>query len=104
MKDLKSDWHNKLKEDNIEALLHIKVKGSNFEEFIKEHSSDAAVFWWDAKEQKRREWEWKNNKKNVLERLNSLVLQKNSSIPFLKAALMKIKAILFSTLVTMKQS
>ena len=38
--------------------------------------------------------------RNVLERLNGLSLQTNSSMPFLKAALGKMKAVLLSTLVT----
>ena len=49
MKVVISDWRRKLSEENIEALLHIKVEGSETEEFIKEHSSGAVVFWWDAK-------------------------------------------------------
>ena len=53
MKDVKSDVCSKLKENNIEALLHIKVEGPEIEEFIKEHSSDPAVFWWDAKEHRK---------------------------------------------------
>ena len=45
-----------------------------------------------------------NNRRNVLERLHSLGLLTNSSMPFLiKAGLMKVKAMLFSTLVTLKQ-
>ena len=36
-------------------------------------------------------------KRNVLEKLNGLGLQTNSSIPFLKAAVMKMKAMLIST-------
>ena len=36
-------------------------------------------------------------KKIVLERLNGIRLQANSLIPFLKAAVMKIKTMLFST-------
>ena len=39
VKVVKSDWHHKLSEENIEALLRIKI-GSKIEEFIKEHSSD----------------------------------------------------------------
>ena len=53
---------------------------------------------------KRREWETKKNIRNVLERFNGLVLQTNSSIPFLKAAVMKLKSMLFSTLVTVRQN
>ena len=49
MKVVKSDWHSKLSEENIEALFSIKVEGPIIETFIKEHSSDAVVFWWDAK-------------------------------------------------------
>ena len=40
VKVVKSDWHHKLSEENIEALLRIKIEGSKIEEFIKEHSSD----------------------------------------------------------------
>ena len=54
MTNAKSDWCSKLKEDNIEALLRIKVEGPEIEEFIKEHSSDAAVFWLDAEERRKR--------------------------------------------------
>ena len=36
----------------IEALLHVK-EGLKTEQFIKEHSSDAAAFWWDATEQRK---------------------------------------------------
>ena len=53
MKVVKNDWHRKPSEENIEELLHIKVEGPEIEEFIKEHSSDAVVFWWDAKERKK---------------------------------------------------
>ena len=73
MKVLKSDWCIKLSEENVEALLCVKVEGPKIKEFIEEHSSDAAVFWWDAKE-----------------------------LPFLKEAVMNIKAILFSTLVAVR--
>ena len=45
---------------------------------------------------KRREWENKKER-NVLEKLNDLGLKTNSSIPFLKAAVMKMKAMLIST-------
>ena len=51
MKILKCDWHSKLSEENNETLLHIKVKGPKREYFIKEDTTDAAAFWWDAKEQ-----------------------------------------------------
>ena len=37
----------------IEALLHVKEEGLKTEQFIKEHSSDAAMFWWDATEQRK---------------------------------------------------
>ena len=53
VKVVKNDWHRKSSEENIEALLHIKVEGLEIEEFIKEHSSDTVVFWWDAKERKK---------------------------------------------------
>ena len=52
MKVVKSDLHNKLNEESIKALLHIEVEGPKIEEFIKEHSSDTVVFWWDVKEQR----------------------------------------------------
>ena len=51
IKVLKYDWRSKLSEENIEALLHIKVEGLKIEQFIKEDTRDAAAFWWDAKEQ-----------------------------------------------------
>ena len=51
MKVVKSDWDSKLSEENIEALLSIKLEHPEIEEFIKEHSSDARMFWWNAKEQ-----------------------------------------------------
>ena len=53
MKVVKSDWRRKFSEEKIEALLRIKVEGPKIEEFIKEHSSDAVVFWWDAKERSK---------------------------------------------------
>ena len=53
VKVMKNDWHRKSSEENIEALLHTKVEGPEIEEFIKEHSSDAVVFWWDAKERRK---------------------------------------------------
>ena len=49
-----SDWRRKLSEGNVEALLHIKVEGPEIEEFIKEYSSGAVVFWWDAKKCRKR--------------------------------------------------
>ena len=49
------------------------------------------MFWWDAKEQRKRV-NGKRKQYNVLERLNSLGLQTNSSTPFLKEALMEKKA------------
>ena len=70
---------------------------------IKEHSSDAAMFWWDAKE--RRKGGMGNKKKrNILERLNSPGLQINSLIRFLKAAVIKMRAMLFSTLLKVRQN
>ena len=45
MKIATGDWCSKLKEDNIEALLSIKVEDPGIEGFIKKHTSDAAVFW-----------------------------------------------------------
>ena len=53
MKVVKSDWCSKLSEKNIEALLHIIEEGPKIKDFIKEHSIDAAVFWWDVKEQRK---------------------------------------------------
>ena len=50
MNVVKSDWCSKLKEDNTKAVLRIKVEGPKIEGFFKEHSSDAAVLWWDAEE------------------------------------------------------
>ena len=45
-----------------------------------------------------------NNIRNVLERLNGFCLQTNASMPFLKEAVMKVKAMLFSTLVMSRQN
>ena len=56
MKVVLSSWLSKLKEEIIKALLRIKVEGPEIEQFIKEHSSDVASFWWDAKKEIRREW------------------------------------------------
>ena len=42
---MESDCSCKLSEENVEALLYIKVEGPELEEFIKEHSGDTAVFW-----------------------------------------------------------
>ena len=52
MKDLKNDWCSKLSEDNIRALLYIKAKGGLVMQWCSK-SSDAATFWWDAKEQRK---------------------------------------------------
>ena len=41
-----------INEESKKALLHIEVEGPKIEEFIKEHSSDTVVFWWDVKEQR----------------------------------------------------
>ena len=57
MKVVLSSWLRKLKEEIIKALLRIKVEGPEIEQFIKEHSSDVASFWWDAKKEIRREGE-----------------------------------------------
>ena len=57
MKVVLSSWLSKLKEEIIKTLLRIKVEGPEIEQFIKEHSSDVASFWWDAKKEIRREWE-----------------------------------------------
>ena len=35
----------------MEALLRIKLEGPEIKQFIKEHSSDAAAYQWEAKEQ-----------------------------------------------------
>ena len=89
------------------ALLCMKVECPEIEQFIKEHSSDAAAFWCDAKEQRKagtREWETEKHLRNDLEGLNDLGLQTNSWIPFLKAAVMKMNAMLFTTLVTPRQN
>ena len=103
MKIVKSDCCSTLREDNTKALLYIKVEDPEIEEFFKEHSSDAAVFWWDAEEQRKGgNGIWK--KINVLERLNSLGLQTNSLVSFLKAAVMKMNAVLSSALVTVRQN
>ena len=55
-------------------MLHIKVEGPKIEEFIKEHSSDAVVFWWDAKERRKGGNGKQKNVRNFLERLNNLGL------------------------------
>ena len=39
----------------MEALLRIKLEGPEIKQFIKEHSSDAAAYWWEAKEQRKGE-------------------------------------------------
>ena len=46
----------------------------------------------------------KKNIRNILQRLNRLGLQTNSLIPFLKAAVIKMKTMLFSTYITMRQN
>ena len=53
---------------------------------------------------KRRDWETEKNIRNVIKRLNGFGLQMNSSILFLKAAAMKMKTMLFSTLDTVRQT
>ena len=70
---------------------------------IKEHSSDTAMFWWDAKE-RRKGGNGKQKKRNILERLNSPGLQINLLIRFLKAAVIKMRAMLFSTLLKVRQN
>ena len=62
------------------------------------------MFWWDAKEQRKGGNGKRKNIRNILERLNNLGFQTNSLMPFLKAALMKMKAVLFSALVTVPYS
>ena len=108
MKVVKSDWRRKFSEEKIEALLRIKVEGPKIEEFIKEHSSDAVVFWWDAKERsKGANGKQTNKKKNVrivLQKLIGLILQTNLYTAFLKGAVMNVKAMLFSPLVTVRQN
>ena len=52
---------------------------------------------------KRRDWETEKIR-NVIKRLNGFGLQMNSSILFLKAAAMKMKTMLFSTLDTVRQT
>ena len=107
MKVVKSDWRRKFSEEKIEALLRIKVEGPKIEEFIKEHSSDAVVFWWDAKERSKGANGKKKKKKNVrivLQKLIGLILQTNLSTAFLKGAVMNVKAMLFSSLVTVRQN
>ena len=37
----------------MEALLCIKLEGPEIKQFVKEHSSDAAVYQWEAKEQRK---------------------------------------------------
>ena len=37
----------------MEALLRIKLEGPKIKQFIKEHPSDAAAYWWEAKEQRK---------------------------------------------------
>ena len=49
MKVLKNDWCSKLSDDNVKALLRIKVKGLMM--LWCSDSSDAAMLWWDTKEQ-----------------------------------------------------
>ena len=53
IKVVKSDWRSKLSEENIKALPRIKVEGLETEQFIEKHFSDAAAFWWNAKEQRK---------------------------------------------------
>ena len=54
--------------------------------------------------EEKEEWNTEKNIKKVLGRLNDLVLQANLSVPFLKAAVMKMKAMLTTTLVTLRQT
>ena len=75
-------------------------KGPEIEEFIKKHSSDEVLFWWDAKNEEKKEWDTEKNIRKVLERINGLELQSDLSIPFMKLAVMNVEAILFKTLVT----
>ena len=75
-------------------MLHIKVKGPDIEKFIDEHTSNAAVFLWAAKVKRKGENEKQKNIRNIPQRLNRLDLYMNSSISFLKAAVMKMKTML----------
>ena len=62
------------------------------------------MFWWDAKEQ-RKGGNGKQINTGKMDKMRSVLgLQMNSSIPFLKAVLMKMKTLLFSTLITVRQS
>ena len=61
IKVVKSDWRSKLSEENIKALPRMEVEGLETEQFIEKHFSDAAAFWWNAKEQ-RKGGNWKQKK------------------------------------------
>ena len=37
----------------MEAFLRIKLEGQEIKQFIKEHPSDAAVYWWEANKQRK---------------------------------------------------
>ena len=53
VKVVKNEWHSKLSEENINAFLCRKVEGPKIEKFVKEDSSYAAMFWWNAKERRK---------------------------------------------------
>ena len=46
----------------------------------------------------------KKNVRNILQKLIGLILQTNSSVALLKGAVMNVKAMLFSQLVTVRQN
>ena len=94
----KSDWHCKLCEDNIEALLCIKVEGPEIEEFIKGYSSEELVFWWDVKEKRKGgNGKWKKYKKQSRK---TELLRFTNELPFL----INVKALLLSTIITVRQN
>ena len=70
-----SKMNSVLSKENIEALLLIEVEGSEIGQFIREHSNDVAVSWWDAKElNDKKGMRNRNSIINVLDRLKGLIL------------------------------
>ena len=67
------------------------IEGPKIEDLVKEHSSDAVMFGWDAK---KRLGNGKNIR-NVMKRLNGFGLQMDSSILFLKATAMKMMTLCY---------
>ena len=52
MKIIKTDWRNRLNEENLEALLRIKVGGPDLQGFVNSYCEDAVNLWWNQKQRR----------------------------------------------------